>query len=301
LGQLCGDALGSQVEFKSEEEIQESYPHGVRSIKDGGVWNTIAGQPTDDSEMALLLARLLVENGRYDPKRALREYRYWLSSGPFDCGKTIMKSLSGEPVPDSQANGAMMRACPLGIFGARFQESDIVLFARQDAELTHPNILTLEANTLYVYAISLAVKTGIKPISLFETIVEKAVSWKVSPALLQRIEISKTEKPANFRENSGWVLLAFQNALYQLIHAPNFEEALVSTVSSGGDTDTNGAICGALLGSVYGEEEIPIRWRQAVLNCRPEEGKPGVLYPRPKVFWPIDALELADKLVENEA
>ena len=57
LGQLAGDALGSLVECRTPEQIRREYPNGVRKLADGGTWNTIAGQPTDDSEMALLLAR----------------------------------------------------------------------------------------------------------------------------------------------------------------------------------------------------------------------------------------------------
>ena len=60
LGQLAGDALGSLVEFQTPEQIRRAYPDGVRELADGGTWNTIAGQPTDDSEMALMLARMLV-------------------------------------------------------------------------------------------------------------------------------------------------------------------------------------------------------------------------------------------------
>ena len=61
LGQLVGDSLGALVEFKTAEEILRLYPHGVRNLADGGVWNTLAWQPTDDSEMALALARSLVK------------------------------------------------------------------------------------------------------------------------------------------------------------------------------------------------------------------------------------------------
>lgn len=44
------------------------------------------------------------------------------------------------------------------------------------------------------------------------------------------------------------MLTAFHNALWQLLHATNLEEAVVdNTVMRGGDTDTNAAICGALL------------------------------------------------------
>lgn len=52
------------VEFQTPEQIRRQYPDGVRELADGGTWNTIACQPTDDSEMALLLARMLVDQGR---------------------------------------------------------------------------------------------------------------------------------------------------------------------------------------------------------------------------------------------
>ena len=88
LGQLAGDALGSLVEFCSDEAIRRSYPKGVRDLANGGTHNTIAGQPTDDSEMALLLARMLVRKRKYDSSEAFSAYKFWLDSGPFDCGNS---------------------------------------------------------------------------------------------------------------------------------------------------------------------------------------------------------------------
>ena len=119
LGQLAGDSLGSLVEFKGPGEIRRLYPEGVRDLEDRGTWNILAGQPTDDSEMALALARTLVARGSYDADAAEAVYRDWLDSGPFDCGETIRRGLQGNPNPHSQANGALMRISPLGIFGAR--------------------------------------------------------------------------------------------------------------------------------------------------------------------------------------
>jgi hypothetical protein len=73
----------------------------------------------------------------------------------------------------------------------------------------------------------------------------------------------------------------------------------VEAVMRGGDTDTNAAICGALLGAVYGLDAIPAQWVDRVLNCSPQAGHPGVNRPRPECFWPVDALELADRLIQN--
>jgi len=111
------------------------------------------------------------------------------------------------------------------------------------------------------------------------------------------IEKARTALPQDYITQQGWVLIALQNALWQLSHAKSFEEALVDTVHRGGDTDTNGAICGALLGALYGIDAIPKRWVDTVLSCRPEAGAPGVHQPRPQEYWPTDALELAAQLV----
>ena len=57
LGQLAGDSPGSLVEFQTQTGILRQYLNGVRFLADGGTYKTISGQPTDDSEMALTLAR----------------------------------------------------------------------------------------------------------------------------------------------------------------------------------------------------------------------------------------------------
>ncbi len=65
LGQLTGDSLGSLVEFQAPATIAARHGDGPRLLQDGGVWNTLAGQPTDDSELALSLARSLVARRGY--------------------------------------------------------------------------------------------------------------------------------------------------------------------------------------------------------------------------------------------
>ena len=297
LGQLAGDALGSLVEFQSPEEIQRSYPDGVRELADGGTWNTIAGQPTDDSEMALLLARMLVKTGSYNPEAARREYQYWLSSGPFDCGMTISAGLRGNPIPESQANGAMMRISPLGIFGAGFELPQVSEWAMQDAALTHPNLICQHANALFAMGISCAIASGCDRKELYQHVRQWADDMSVEPNLLDTIDQAADEPPAEYVHQQGWVLIAFQNALYQLLHAPSLEDGVVDTIMRGGDTDTNAAICGALLGAVYGREAIPAQWFDSLQNCRPETGNPRVRRPRPECFWPVDAIDLAEGLV----
>ena len=119
---------------------------------------------------------------------------------------------------------------------------------------------------------------------------------EVDGSLLEAVRGAAEAPPADYVHLQGWVLTAFRNALWQLLHAPNLEEAVVDTVMRGGDTDTNAAICGALLGAVWGRNAIPDQWTECVLNCRPAAGQPHVHRPRPECFWPVDALELAERV-----
>ena len=75
----------------------------------------------------------------------------------------------------------------------------------------------------------------------------------------------------------------------------------VSGVSGGVARGTANLLQASLLGAVNGLESIPERWQETLRNCRPEAGKPGVHQPRPECFWPVDALELAEKLVSTQA
>lgn len=299
LGQLAGDSLGSLVEFRSAESIRQQYPGGVRELADGGTWNTLAGQPTDDSEMALALARTLVHEGRYDAHAVRAAYVDWLHTDPFDVGNTVSAGLSGHPNTQSQANGALMRISPLGIFCARRELAQALAWAKDDAAFTHPHPICVQANQLFVAAIARAIRTGCPPADLYGYIVEMAATMPLATALSDAVRGAASAPPADYARQQGWVLIAFQNALWQLLHVPTLEAGVVDTIMRGGDTDTNAAIAGALLGAVYGREAIPTQWADRVLNCRPKAGDPGVHRPRPERFWPVDALELAEHLLHG--
>ena len=73
-------------------------------------------------------------------------------------------------------------------------------------------------------------------------------------------------------------------------------EAIITTVAQGGDTDTNAAICGALLGAAEGRSALPVSWQSRILGCRALP-LPHVTHPRPATYWPDDAMDLAEALL----
>jgi ADP-ribosylglycohydrolase len=305
-GQFIGDSLGSLVEFQSPDRIQADYPNGVRELADGGTFNLLAGQPTDDSEMALALARTLVQDGGYIKGNVRNAYAAWLHSNPFDAGRATRSALAmRKPIPDTEANGAMMRVGPLGMWCAgrydpRKDEDfgEISRLAAKDAAITHPTQVCADANILYVAAITDAIRHGSSRKEIYGKIGDWCRKIGAGESVEKAVKDAEEKPPIEgFGLHQGWVLVAFQNALYQLLHAENFEEALVDTIHYGYDTDTNAAICGALFGAAVGFEAIPERWRNVIVACRPSDENPRTRHPRPEYYWPCDAEELAESII----
>jgi ADP-ribosylglycohydrolase/fructose-1,6-bisphosphatase/inositol monophosphatase family enzyme len=295
LGQIAGDSLGGLVEFQSAEDVARAHADGPRWLVDGGAWQILAGQPTDDSEMALALARAIVGRGGFEPGAVLEAYRKWMRSGPFDVGKTVRAALRGRVSPASQANGSLMRVSPLAVLASGLSAQAAAELARQDCGLTHPNPVCGDAAAAFVVAAAHAIRHGDGP----EAAWRAAVDWAGSAgaALLVRgaLEAARTEPPVCDRGSEGWVKIALQNAFYELLHASSLEEGVVATVRRGGDTDTNAAIAGALLGAVHGRDAVPGQWRSMILSCRPHPSRTRT--PRPRAYWPVDVLELAERLL----
>jgi ADP-ribosylglycohydrolase len=204
---------------------------------------------------------------------------------------TTERGLLGLVTGESESNGSLMRCSPLGIWAAG-DPARAARTARDESTLTHANPNCLEACAAYCAAIA----AGVAGASRAEMI-EAAAAHSKGPAHEAVKRAAKGIAPTDFFTHPGWVLLALQNAFYCL-HELEFEEALVQTVGRGGDTDTNAAIAGALLGAHHGRDAIPSRWIYPVLACRPLAGA-GALRPRPMEYWPDDVLELAEALLAN--
>lgn len=335
LGQVAGDALGSLVEFQSPKQIEVRYPSGPRLLENGGHWGTLAGQPTDDSELALLLARTLARLGTYDADAVAATYARWYHGWvatdqttpnsarvqswhtPFDVGNTTRQALrpvtaaqvvgggaaeaamaaAASANPASQANGALMRISPLGVWGWNTETADLAEIARADARLTHPHPVCQECSAIYAVAIAHAIATGADAQAVYAFAKEWAEHHCQERAVLDWLAAAEAEPPADVVHQMGWVRHAFHNAFYQLLHAPSLAVGTIEAVRRGGDTDTNGAIAGALLGAVHGRSHIPVQWRQMVLSCRPSPDYRLGQQPRPALFWPVDVEQLAERLL----
>ena len=265
-GLMVGDALGAPVEFCHEYEIHRAYPDGVdRMLQGFGICiDRKAGEVTDDTQMAWCLHQALLDADGWDKYAAHKRYMDWFETDPPDVGEAVSAALEGEPLSDSQGNGALMRVLPIALWAAEHPGFDWQRAAREDASITHPHPVCGDSNVVYVHALLQAMQPGASARGVYESALRFAVAQGVAPSVLDAVQRAASERPDYDGEYIGWVLVALQSAFYQLLHAPDFRSALVDIVSAGGDTDTNAAIAGALLGILYGEDSIPRSWLVSV-------------------------------------
>jgi ADP-ribosylglycohydrolase len=303
-GQAVGDALGTTVEFMRAEDIAARYPRGVREVVGGGPFDVAPGQVTDDTELALCLARSLAAQGRFEEDDVARRYIAWCVANPPDVGGTTRRAF-GRTVPpgqavaatvraraftDSQANGALMRVSPVGVLGWSAPPESLLELTAADTSLSHPHAVCVAASQVFTFAIAHALRTGETGAEVFDATLAFARLTPSCGEALPTLELARHALPRDAFHQMGWVRHALQAAFHELRRGDAFEEALVRVIGLGGDTDTNGCITGALLGAVLGVEAIPPRWIERVKACEPD---------RPREFWCHDLDALAAALLRE--
>jgi ADP-ribosyl-[dinitrogen reductase] hydrolase len=299
-GHFCGDAFGAQFEFKARYSIIQAVGPGYRIMGDSYAWPIARGQITDDSEMAVALADSIIETGRYDSGAALKHYRKWFDSKPFDIGMTTFRALGGYSTPSvtSQTNGALMRISPLAVYHAgqikEGEEPDLTALladAALDAGITHPNSTCTASNIVFVQALALAI-LGHEKDEIYGSICATAETLGDDVLTGSLLEAKDGREPEDMPGKSGWVILSLKNAVYRLMHCETPEQAICETAYMGGDTDTNCAVAGALAGAYFGYDMIPKDWVRTVQECDTSKGN----FPRTYQDSIREIRELAVKL-----
>jgi ADP-ribosylglycohydrolase len=188
-----------------------------------------------------------------------------------------------------------MRASPLGVFTQGRPPAEGAALARSDSALTHPHPVCGDAVAAFVVAIGHAIHHGDAAGSAYEAALRWARDADAQSPVRAALEAARNAPPACDGEKQGFVLIALQNAFHELLYAPSLEAGVVATVRRGGDTDTNAAVAGALLGAVHGRDAVPPQWRSMILSCRAHPSR--ARHPRPPLYWPTDVLELAERLL----
>lgn len=269
LGLVVGNQLGVPTEpLGTAAAIREAFPQGVRDLQPPP-----KGSPfDDDAAMTLLLAESLAEQGDLDAADVAGRWVKWMKADGRGMGLTTQRALrlierGVEPFeagrlalgPRSASNGAVMRCIPVAL---RYHDNvdKLIRVSTQQAAITHAD----ERCTWGAAAVNLAARELLHGNQYFVEEVLHRLQGAAPRVLIEAIRRvpweQETDLPVAVPNEFGYVVHCVEIAFWCAVHRPSLEEALVFLVEAGGDTDTNAAVAGALLGARDGETGIPPRW-----------------------------------------
>lgn len=272
LGLVAGNQLGVPTErLGTPEAIRKAFPDGI--------WD-LAPPPKnspydDDAAMALLLGESLLECKGFDATDVARRWVKWMKvdgrgigvttrraltlidrgKEPFEAGRLVRQ----ENPRGAAGNGSVMRCVPVAL---RYHEDldRLIRVSTQQAAITHSD----ERCTWGAAAVNLAVRELLHGNIYFIDEVLHRLRDRAPRALVEAIHRVPREAqdvlPVTVAGETGYVVHCVEIAFWFVTHDRPLEEALVYLAQAGGDTDTNAAVAGALLGARYGEAALPPRW-----------------------------------------
>ncbi len=308
LGGWCADAAGATLEF-SHTPITNQMVEIAMKMPGGGAIGVGPGQITDDSELEIAILNGLVKSKtftnntcEYPLDLVAEEYIYWINSYPFDVGTTCSNAFTGalnyrdmmrnalKLKSQSQANGALMRAAVIGVWGRNCPDDKIIQFGKLDAQLSHCSDVCQEVNGLYCLIIAKLLNS----VSLEEIL--NLISKKITNGEVKEwFEQATCLENINCKKNIGYCKHGFQLVIYFLHNQTTYVNAIKTTLLKGGDTDTNAKIVGSVIGAMKGINEIPEYMLSPVVNFDCVNTEVG--HTRPKKYNVAKAVKLIGKLV----
>jgi len=275
LGLAVGNALGLPVESWGKAEIRRRYPAGIREIDPAELnlpWD-------DDLAQAVIIAEAILEHDTLDRSDLAARLTEWASSNGRGMGsqtRAVINALRHGMSPSEAArvvwereggsaagNGAIMRCVPVAM---RWRREEVRLReeSERSAQVTHHD----PRCGWSAYAVNLAIAGALGGHrTSIDSIARALVDAEVGPHTIRAVRRAAAPSIDGLQldgSSIGFTLKAMQVGLWCLENGGDFEKTLLAVVNAGGDTDTNGAVAGAVLGALHGAEAIPERWASGI-------------------------------------
>jgi poly(ADP-ribose) glycohydrolase ARH3 len=251
------------------------------SLRDGRL---PAGEYTDDTEMTIGVAEALVEHGAFElnavAETLAHNFTPWRGYSPHVYG-IMARIRQGLPWDNTGANswgsGAAVRVAPVAVLYA--DDPALAEHAAKQAEITHTHPNGMAGAVTQAIAVSECVVNG-----LYESRLDtpelldrlRRPVGEVSVAMadaLERLGDLRTQEVDGLSDTLSRVFPCDDTAvgsvpaaLCAFLLTSSFEDAVIAAVNCGGQTDTLGALTGALAGAFYGFRAIPERLLAGLAN-----------------------------------
>lgn len=278
LGTGVGDALGLPREGLYKYRARKMF--GGHPLKHRFFFGR--GMISDDTEHTCMVGQALLKSCG-EPllfEKSLAWYlRLWLLGLPAGIGFATLRGIlrlwlgfsPDKSGVNSAGNGPAMRASLLGIYCAG-QPDRLIKLIQISTRMTHRNELAEQGVLVVALGCAYAAAKNteqVNPKDFFDLLKNHLSNSEMRNALsIVQTELSRggtadelAGKLGFGKGVSGYILHTVPAAIFcWLKHRGNFRDAVEEVILMGGDTDTTGAITGALAGATVGAKGIPAEW-----------------------------------------
>ncbi len=282
---MRGRPLGVPYEFVPRNKMKERPVTGMSGY---GIHLQPPGTWSDDSSLTLCLADSLCNGFNFND--IAKKFVQWFNENLwtpygfiFGAGNTTLDAIlklkhgicplkSGGSYESQNGNGALMRILPVAFYAKNLPVSKQFELTHEISAITHAHSRSKMACGIYVrFAIELL--NGKTPNEAYEHMKKAVKEFYVNssfPFELKQFErILEADISALSEEeikSSGYVVDTLEASLWCFLNSNSFEEAVLSAVNLGEDTDTTGAVTGGLAGIYYGFDSIPYEWVEKIVR-----------------------------------
>lgn len=270
LGCAIGDALGAPVEGMKFEIIKKKFGKICKYLP---FRCFEAGTFTDDTQLALAVAKVLCEANTYEEaaERFSKELVNWYKSDDWNvgpgrtCTAAAENIISGKSwwesgIYSSLGTGACMRAASIGVF-YHHDVNNVLTFTEMISKVTHPGEIPLKA-AQFTALMALYLSNDMDVIDAVKASTE---SIGTLPDELKKY-IEKGLKCDCTHQQGFLAHECIGRALHAMIEGDSMFDSVIIAVNMGGDADTVGAIVGSWVGARWGDEKFPDYYKRNLLK-----------------------------------
>ncbi|MFB6127507.1 MAG: ADP-ribosylglycohydrolase family protein [Halolamina sp.] len=272
LGLACGDALGRPVASRAGHSIAREYGR-LTEMRGGGTRGQSAGTVTGATALTRRLAESLVARERFDRADVADRFRDWYATDPETVSATTAAVLervaagadpetAGQAVRDERpasrdADSGSLARC--GALAVAFEDADdLAAVAAAASRLTHADTRCVESCVALTRVLR-ELLDGAAPEAALDAALSLA-GTRGAPRELRTVLAVAADTGAAELSTDGDVVRTLETALHDGLTAESAEEAVVTAVNRGGETDVVGAVAGAVAGARFGASALPERW-----------------------------------------
>lgn len=283
IGLAVADALGVPAEFLSREELTRK---PITDMIGFGSHDVPKGTWSDDTSMTLCTLNSITQKGEIDLVDNILEFSKWVEDGymtphgeVFDIGRTTLAAIRnyweskdvyacGGKSDYDNGNGSLMRIMPVCLFNEikHLSIEDSIKNIHAVSALTHAHERSCIACGIYDFIIRELINKPHK--SSVKASLDKAKNYYCDYEQFFHYNRIFEDNFANLDiaeiKSSGYVVDTLEAATWCLLNTENYKDCVLKAVNLGEDTDTVAAVAGGLAGILYGYDNIPTEWINAL-------------------------------------